>query len=97
MPALGVLDEVSTAASTTNPAPTCAIGFADFLAAARGTLPLHDAIAAVTIATRQYAKRQDSWFRRESWMTTITATSDESPDHLAHRIAAALNAQSPAV
>ena len=94
---LGVLDEVSTAATTSNPAPTCAIGFSDFLAAARGTLPLHDAIAAVTIATRQYAKRQDSWFRRESWMTTITATPDESPDLLTHRIADAFNAPPPAV
>lgn len=97
MPALGVLDEVSAAATATNPAPTCAIGFSDFLAAARGTLPLTDAIEAVTIATRQYAKRQDSWFRRESWMTTITAAPDESPDLIAQRIADAFNAPPPAV
>jgi tRNA dimethylallyltransferase len=97
MLALGVLDEVSAAATATNPAPTCAIGFSDFLAAARGTLPLTDAIAAVTIATRQYAKRQDSWFRRESWMTSITAAPHDSPDLIAQRIADAFNAPPPAV
>ena len=41
-----------------------AIGYKEFAAALRGEEPLSDAVAAVKLRSRQYAKRQLSWFRR---------------------------------
>ncbi len=40
-----------------------AIGVAELAAAARGEMSLEAAAAAAVTATRQYAKRQDTWFR----------------------------------
>lgn len=40
-----------------------AIGVAELAAAARGEMSLEEAAAAAVTATRQYAKRQDTWFR----------------------------------
>ncbi|MGR3823096.1 MAG: tRNA (adenosine(37)-N6)-dimethylallyltransferase MiaA [Salipiger marinus] len=40
-----------------------AIGAAELMAHLRGTLPLEEAIARGSILTRQFAKRQRSWFR----------------------------------
>lgn len=42
-----------------------AIGVPEMMAAARGELPIDEAIEAAVIATRQYAKRQETWFRNQ--------------------------------
>ena len=42
-----------------------ALGVPHFLAAMRGEMPLDEAIAAAQTATRQYAKRQFTWFRHQ--------------------------------
>lgn len=42
-----------------------AIGMPELAAAARGTLTLDEAIARASLATRQYAKRQYTWFRNQ--------------------------------
>ena len=63
------------------------IGYREVVAMLQGSLPeplLRDAILA---ATRQYAKRQDTWFRnqlRESQVWTINAT--DSPAVIAERV-----------
>jgi tRNA dimethylallyltransferase len=51
-----------------------AIGAAELVAYVRGTLALDAAREAVIVATRQYAKRQRSWFRArmKSWSTLNT-------------------------
>lgn len=41
-----------------------AIGIAPMIAAARGEMPVADAINQAKIETRQYIKRQETWFRR---------------------------------
>jgi tRNA dimethylallyltransferase len=43
-----------------------ALGVAEFAAHARGELTLEDAIGRAVIATRQYAKRQRTWFRNQT-------------------------------
>lgn len=43
------------------------IGTEEALAVAGGALDVEGAIAAVIIRTRQYARRQRTWFRREPW------------------------------
>lgn len=42
-----------------------AIGVPEMVAAARGDMPVEEAIEAAVIATRQYAKRQETWFRNQ--------------------------------
>lgn len=65
MIAAGALDEV--AAELPHWAPTRpssrAIGAPELIAHLHGRLPLPDAIAAAKTASRQYAKRQRTWFR----------------------------------
>ena len=62
----GALDEVRAMAPVWNPSlPSAkAIGAAEFHAALRGVMPLSEALALAQVATRQYAKRQRTWFRR---------------------------------
>ena len=67
----GALDEVRAAlphwpldsGAPTAPLWTRAIGAPDLIAHLRGQISLSEAIEAATLATRQYAKRQRSWFR----------------------------------
>lgn len=42
-----------------------AIGVPEMIAAARGEVPVDQAIEAAITATRQYAKRQETWFRNQ--------------------------------
>lgn len=42
-----------------------AIGVAELLAAARGEMTLSDAVERSVVRTRQYAKRQETWFRNQ--------------------------------
>lgn len=57
------------AGHSTAPLWTRAIGAAELVAHLRGQMSLAEAEAAATLATRQYAKRQRSWFRNRmtSW------------------------------
>ena len=52
-----------------------------------GTLTLEEAEAAITLATRQYARRQRTWFRKEPG-----ATQHETPEDAAQALEAALRA-----
>jgi tRNA dimethylallyltransferase len=42
-----------------------AIGVPEMIAAAMGECPVDEAVEAAIIATRQYAKRQETWFRNQ--------------------------------
>jgi len=61
----GALDEVRAALPDWNPAlpSSKAIGAPELIAHLRGEIDLETAITRAAIATRQYAKRQRSWFR----------------------------------
>lgn len=61
----GALDEVRAEAPFWDPAlpSSQAIGARELLAHLRGELPLEAAVAAAVLASRQYAKRQRTWFR----------------------------------
>ena len=54
------------------------IGYRESLLHLRGDLSLEEAIARTEIATRQYAKRQRTWFRREPGMNWIYAFGNQS-------------------
>lgn len=50
-----------------------------------GTLSRRELTPALALATRQYAKRQRTWLRRETWLTPLSVT-DESAAQIAARI-----------
>jgi tRNA dimethylallyltransferase len=61
----GALEEARDALATWTPALPYAraIGAAELVAHLGGQISLADAMAAATLASRQYAKRQRTWFR----------------------------------
>lgn len=72
--ASGILEECRAALEQTNgevrrEGPMGALGYRQASAVLRGELILKDAIRLTQVATRQYGKRQMTWFRRESDVT----------------------------
>ncbi len=57
----------------------------------KGRLTRSELVSAISLATRQYAKRQRTWLRREKWLTPIEVRAGESPVRVAERIAALLH------
>lgn len=62
---------------TDNAKPFDFIGYRELRAVARGEMKLEDARAAIQQATRRYAKRQMTWFRRESGVHWLLGFGDE--------------------
>ena len=81
----GVADEVKVLSALeldpTLPAMK-AIGVREFQAAAAGRMTAEDAIARAKIATRQYAKRQATWFRHQFGPEWRRISGTESPENL---------------
>lgn len=82
----GVLDEVKALAGLkldpTLPAMK-AIGFRELQAALEGRMEMAEAIERAKIATRQYAKRQATWFRHQlgpEWRKVWSATAENPGD-----------------
>ena len=67
----GAIDEV---AALTKVSATCekAIGFREILSFLTGETDRATCEELINAATRQYAKRQETWFRRESWLEPVT-------------------------
>lgn len=83
----GVIGEVKALAET-NLSTTAAkaIGLAEIRSLIAGEIDEIEAIARIQQATRRYAKRQGTWFRRESAFLELPAGKDESADRLVERI-----------
>ena len=56
----------------------------------KGLLTRSELVSAISLATRQYAKRQRTWLRREKWLTPIEVGAGETARQTAERIAALL-------
>jgi tRNA dimethylallyltransferase len=54
------------------------IGYRELRAHLQGQKSLEEAVQAITVATRQYAKRQMTWFRKEPGVTWISGFGDDS-------------------
>ncbi|WP_251197926.1 tRNA (adenosine(37)-N6)-dimethylallyltransferase MiaA [Anaerotardibacter muris] len=70
-----------------------AIGYKEIIAAKRGEMTLERAIKQIKIATRRYAKRQRSWFRRDDRLIILDAddlTTNELADIVCEHYQAAL-------
>lgn len=57
-----------------------AIGVREILGHIDGVTDLETTVAAIQQATRRYAKRQLTWFRREAYFQTICLTRDADPE-----------------
>ena len=71
--ASGVIEEVR-AAGDVGPTAGQTLGFREIRALLAGQLDPAACIAAIQIATRRYAKRQMTWFRRETALATVDLT-----------------------
>lgn len=88
----GLLEEV--AAALADGAPTAGpgmdgIGVREAVAVLQGRLPRESLVDAITIATRQYAKRQETWFRHQLGPDILTLDATRPPELVAAAIAAA--------
>ena len=70
----GALDEVRALPPEISATAEKTIGLRELRAVLAGTLSMPDATAAIQQITRRYAKRQETWFRRETWMETVECT-----------------------
>jgi len=57
--------------------PFESIGYRESVEVLQGKMTADEAIEATTTATRQYAKRQTTWFRRETGATRLTGFGDD--------------------
>lgn len=67
------------------------IGVREAVDVLMGRLPLERYIETVALATRQYAKRQDTWFRNQISGNILALDASSAPERLAASIAAAWN------
>ena len=84
MLASGALDEVrhATAAPLSATAEKT-IGLRELRQVLAGTMSEAEAIAAIQQSTRHYAKRQMTWFRRETWIETVDISGRSAEDAVA--------------
>ena len=59
-----------------------AIGYKEFLAAMKGSITIEEAAEEVKKASRHYAKRQLTWFKRNKHMHWLTRTQDTAPEEI---------------
>jgi len=63
-----------------------AAGYRELMAHLHGNLTLPQAVALIKTRTRQLARRQLTWFRREAQLNWVEIGREESPTHIARRI-----------
>lgn len=94
----GLVEEV--AAALADGAPLAGpgmdgIGVREAVAVLQGRLPREALADAVTVATRQYAKRQETWFRNQLRGEVLVLDATRPPEHVAAAIAAAWSDSGP--
>jgi tRNA dimethylallyltransferase len=87
----GAITEIENAEPITG-ALLKAIGVREIQSHLRGEISLTDTISAIQQATRRYAKRQMTWFRREACFQTICLPDHPTPESLSAFIRASSHA-----
>ena len=82
----GLVEEVQKLKPHLNKTALQAIGYKQVVEHLEGVRPLVDTIELVKIRTRQYAKRQLTWFRRETGAEWLTIGENETAQSVARRI-----------
>ncbi len=63
-----------------------ALGYRELIRHLHGEIPLSDAVQLTKNSTRQFAKRQHTWFRNLDECTALEITGNESPQELANLV-----------
>jgi tRNA dimethylallyltransferase len=74
---VGEVRELFASGVSVDAKPLESIGYREVAEFLRGNTNMEQAIEATTIATRQYAKRQITWFRRETGATPVHGFGDD--------------------
>ncbi len=85
MLAHGAIDEVR-ALGPLSPTAAQTLGLKQIRTHLDGSATLAETAAAISLATRQYAKRQRTWLRRETWLTPIETPASATPQETAETI-----------
>jgi tRNA dimethylallyltransferase len=75
------------AASEPGPTSIQTLGWREIRTLLDGEMSRTDCVAAIQQATRQYAKRQMTWFRRERHLEGVDLSQTHDPEELADRLA----------
>ena len=78
--AQGLIEEVQgllDSGATGDEKPFEALGYKQALLHLRGAMTLEQAVESTVIETRQYAKRQRTWFRRDAEIKWLSGFGDE--------------------
>lgn len=87
----GVVAEVGALGEAIGPTASRAIGWREIRAHLRGELTRAQAEAAIITATRQYAKRQLTWFRHQTTFSPLDLTARQHPSDVVNDALRALN------
>ena len=74
-----------------NPTASQALGYKQTIEYLRGVRSLSETIELVKIRTRQYAKRQVTWFRHQHRFCWIPVQSEDPADQIAQNVTDRLN------
>ncbi len=85
----GLVEEVRNLPAL-SPTAEKAIGVREIRAHLRGEQTLQETITAIQIATRQYARRQEKWFKREAELKPVAISGSDSVSTLLNAVYAAL-------
>ena len=85
MMAAGLVEEIRALGDLSITAEK-AIGIRDMRRVFAGECTEGEAVEAIVLATRRYAKRQITWFRREAWLQTICLTDDSTAESATSQI-----------
>ncbi len=90
----GAIDEVAALDATATPLSSTAektLGLSLIREHLAGSLSRAELESALALVTRQYAKRQRTWLRREQWLTPLPVQGNESSEELADTLLAKLS------
>lgn len=84
----GAIDEVARLTESKNCSATAlkTLGLSQIRDYLEGKASRESCLASLSLATRQYAKRQRTWFRRESWLSKLHADRFSSSYQLASQV-----------
>ena len=84
----GAIEEVAALeALTLSTTASKTLGLSQVQDYLKGRLTRSELVSAISLATRQYAKRQRTWLRREKWLTPVEVKAGETAREVAVRIA----------
>lgn len=93
----GLLDEVRTVTADPerplHPVPAQGVGYGEAIACLKGEISRADAIERTQTRTRQFAKRQRTWFRGLSECRAVTIEPGETAEATAARLARGIDSR----